>query len=146
MTDRNEQRVRVSDFLYLTAGLQLTIETLDKLIDAGIEVPEPEKVKPGTAGTATVVDEPWRGTWGIDPDDGSLSFWYVMEDGRMGAARADHVTDFTPDPEPLTFQVIQSVKHALRGELYSKLNNNLVNEIVDNALDLLDPYVAKDGA
>ena len=112
------------------------------LLDNGVtvELPPAVEVKPGTTGTGVVKaragapGERRPGIWGIDPDDGRLTFYAALADGLIELYSRNQVTDFVPDPEPLTAEDVERVV----GEL-----GFAAPASVRMARKVLAPYVAK---
>lgn len=138
--ERERQRERLTELLR-RSGHQTNVTLADFLLDNGVtvEVPEPV-IAPGTTGRATVSIAPFpsqqnRGIVALN-DDGDPWFHYVDQNGYAGAIDFDRVTDFIPDPEPLTAEAVDRIARTLAA----------TGKGQDSVRHVLAPYVAKGGA
>jgi hypothetical protein len=109
-----------------------------------VEVPEPEPVKPGTTGTATVEEFGRvhgfvsRGFYSpVLNDSPEPEFYFVAPSGYQSRRPLSDVTDFVADPEPLTVEVVDRLGRQVGS--YGAGFNSQLESIVRKALA---PYVA----
>jgi hypothetical protein len=119
--DRARQRELLSELLISVPckwnGAMDRDALADKLLDNGVSVelpPEPE-VKAGTTGTATYQGDPGVrvvrvDSWATEPLNfkGGPYVWLAPNSMSSWGTEAD-VTDFVPDPEPLTPDIVDFI-------------------------------------
>lgn len=145
MSERDRQRNRLATLLAGDVDGNVT-ELANYLLDNGVsvELPVEPEVKQGDTGTATV-----RGVEGVrvmafDGTNG-LSWWSAeyIESSRL---HYDEVTDFVPDPEPLTAEAVEASAEAVTIATHGARTVLDARDFALRALrESLAPYVAKGG-